>query len=70
MATQHHHHEHSGHDLARAAETALIQAGEQWTDLRADVFDALSTHATPASAYDIADEVSAKRGKRVDEIRS
>ena len=65
MATQHHHHEHSGHDLARAAETALIQAGEQWTDLRADVFDALSTHATPASAYDIADEVSAKRGKRI-----
>lgn len=65
MATQHHHHEHSGHDLVHAAETALTEAGEQWTDLRADVFGALATHASPASAYDIADEVSAKRGKRI-----
>ncbi len=65
MATQHNHNEHSGHDLVHAAETALTDAGEQWTDLRADVFGALATHASPASAYDIADEVSAKRGKRI-----
>lgn len=62
---QHHHHDHSGHDLVHAAEAALTEAGEQWTELRADVFAALSTHASPASAYDIADEVSAKRGKRI-----
>jgi Fur family zinc uptake transcriptional regulator len=62
---QHLHHEHSGSDLARAAEAALTEAGEQWTELRADVFAALATHASPASAYDIADQVSAKRGKRI-----
>ena len=61
----HQHHEHSGDDLAAAAQQALTRAGEQWTDLRADVFAALATHATPASAYDIADEVSARRGKRM-----
>lgn len=65
MATAHKHHEHEGEDLAHAAEAALVKAGEQWTDLRADVFAALATHATPASAYDIADEVSARRGKRI-----
>ena len=65
MAGHHHHHEHAGHDLVHAAEDALTQAGEQWTELRADVFGALATHASPASAYDIADEVSAKRGKRI-----
>ncbi len=62
---RHHHHEHSGSALARAAEAALTGAGEQWTELRADVFAALATHASPASAYDIADEVSHRRGKRI-----
>ena len=47
----HHHHEHSGESLAPAARDALVAAGEQWTELRADVFDALATHASPASAY-------------------
>ncbi|QDM41159.1 MULTISPECIES: transcriptional repressor [Bacteria] len=61
----HDHREHSGVSLAPAARDALIAAGEQWTELRAEVFDALATHATPASAYDIADEVSARRGKRI-----
>src|SRR6476659_2175340 len=61
----HQHHEHSGEDRASAAREALTAKGEQWTELRADVFDALATHASPASAYDIADDVSAKRGKRM-----
>jgi Fur family zinc uptake transcriptional regulator len=61
----HTHHEHRGNDLTDAAQSALVDAGEQWTDLRADVFAALATHATPASAYDIADEVSKARGKRI-----
>ncbi|WP_202390174.1 Fur family transcriptional regulator [Tsuneonella aeria] len=65
MANPHQHHEHAGVDLARAAERALTDAGEQWTDLRADVFAALSVHASPTSAYDIADQVSARRGKRI-----
>ena len=42
-----------------------MAAGEQWTEMRADVFDALTTRTTPASAYDIAENVGAVRGKRV-----
>ncbi|MDR7100888.1 transcriptional repressor [Croceicoccus sp. BE223] len=61
----HSHDEHSGAALVRAARTALTDAGEQWTDMRADVFDALAGHVAPASAYDIADALSARRGKRV-----
>lgn len=48
-----------------AARDALVQAGEQWTEMRADVFDALAGCARPASAYDIAEMVGATRGKRV-----
>ncbi len=62
---QHHHHEHAGVSLSSAAQAALIDAGEQWTDMRADIFDVLSTFVKPASAYDVADLVSQKRGKRV-----
>ena len=65
MPTHHHHHEHEGEDLAAAASAALTAAGEQWTDMRADIFDVLATFEKPASAYDIADLVSRKRGKRV-----
>lgn len=60
----HHHHE-DGKDLAAAARATLEAAGEQWTVMRADVFDALSGLDKPCSAYDIADLVSQKRGKRV-----
>jgi Fur family transcriptional regulator, zinc uptake regulator len=67
MATHNHHdhNEHAGASLARAAQTALIDSGEQWTDMRADIFAVLATFEKPASAYDIADLVSQKRGKRV-----
>ena len=61
----HHHHEQGGTALADAAQAALIDQGEQWTDMRADIFSALATYDKPASAYDIADLVSQKRGKRV-----
>ena len=61
----HHHHEHSGDDLTRAAETALIRAGEQWTAMRARVFAALAGFDRPASAYDIAEAVSKSEGRRV-----
>ncbi|MEO7248412.1 MAG: transcriptional repressor [Novosphingobium sp.] len=61
----HTHHEHSGAALANAARLALGEAGEQWTDMRADVFDALATTKGPVSAYDVAESVSAARGKRV-----
>jgi Fur family zinc uptake transcriptional regulator len=61
----HHHHEHSGPGLVGAAQAALVEAGEQWTDMRGDVFAALAALDRPASAYDIAEGVSARRGKRV-----
>lgn len=63
--TGHTHREHSGENLVAAAQSALTDAGEQWTDMRADVFSALAAHERPASAYDIADSVSSLRGKRV-----
>ncbi len=61
----HHHHEHSGESLIDAARRALVDAGEQWTDMRAEVFSALAAQPRPASAYDIAEQVSKDRGKRV-----
>ena len=64
MAT-HAHHEHSGNALVAEAESVLTDAGEQWTEMRADVFAALAECEKPASAYDLAEEVSALRGKRV-----
>lgn len=61
----HAHHEHSGARLVAAARDALVAAGEQWTGMREDVFAELARHDKPASAYDIADNLSRSRGKRV-----
>lgn len=65
MATLHAHREHSGTELIDAARDALTHAGEQWTAMREAVFAELARHDRPASAYDIADNLSASRGKRV-----
>lgn len=64
-AQRHAHHEHSGDELVLAARGALSAAGEQWTEMRESVFRELARHDRPASAYDIADNLSAARGKRV-----
>ncbi|MEZ5709128.1 MAG: transcriptional repressor [Blastomonas sp.] len=61
----HSHKEHAGHDLADAARRQLEETGEQWTTMRASIFDALASLDKPASAYDIADAVGKARGKRV-----
>jgi Fur family zinc uptake transcriptional regulator len=61
----HAHHEHSGEDLIHAAREALTAAGEQWTGMREQVFAELARHERPVSAYDIADNLSSARGKRV-----
>jgi Fur family zinc uptake transcriptional regulator len=61
----HDHCEHSGANLFDAARGALVEAGEQWTEMRADIFAALALRDKPASAYDIAEDVSSLRGKRV-----
>lgn len=65
MAGPHVHSEHSGDSLLKAARSALVESGEQWTEMRADVFAALAERERPASAYDLAESVSALRGKRV-----
>lgn len=65
MANHHHHQEPTGTKLADAARATLEARAEQWTPMRAAIFDALSTEEKPASAYDIADTVSRNRGKRV-----
>lgn len=61
----HPHVEASGTQLAVAARAALEKAGEQWTDMRAQVFAAIASLDRPASAYDIADMVGQTRGRRV-----
>ena len=60
-----HHHPADGAGLAAAAQSALEATGEKWTDMRASVFAAIAARGQPASAYDLADEVSKARGKRV-----
>ena len=64
-AHAHHHHEPEGAALTQAAQTTLEKAGEQWTVMRAAVFEALAGFEKPASAYDIADAVSRTQGRRV-----
>jgi Fur family zinc uptake transcriptional regulator len=61
----HEHHLHEGDSLKEAARDRLTQEGEQWTDMRAAVFEALAGFTKPASAYDIAEAVSASQGRRV-----
>jgi len=63
--SSHTHREHSGDRLIAEARDVLTDAGEQWTDMRADVFAALAGCERPASAYDLAESVSSLRGKRV-----
>lgn len=62
---KHDHLEHHGDSLADAARANLEKSGEKWTETRAAIFDALAGFSRPASAYDIAELVSAARGKRV-----
>jgi Fur family transcriptional regulator, zinc uptake regulator len=65
MTTPKHFHPHNLTDLTQAAQSTLEHSGEKWTDMRASVFGALAGREQPTSAYDIADEVSKSRGKRV-----
>jgi Fur family zinc uptake transcriptional regulator len=65
MAAHHHHHEPQGAELSVAARTTLEKSGEQWTAMRAQIFEALAGFDKPASAYDIAEAVSKTAGRRV-----
>ena len=48
-----------------AAKATMERSGEQWTQMRSAVFDALASFDRPASAYDIAEKVSQSQGRRV-----
>jgi Fur family zinc uptake transcriptional regulator len=61
----HEHHLHEGESLRDAARLRLTSRGEQWTDMRASVFEALAGFDRPASAYDIAESVSKSQDRRV-----
>ena len=61
----HVHHSHKGAALVEAAKMTMEKSGEQWTQMRAAVFDALASFDKPASAYDIAEKVSQDEGRRV-----
>ncbi len=62
---RHDHHLHEGESLKDAARKRLTEKGEQWTGMRAAVFDALAGFDKAASAYDIAEAVSVAEGRRV-----
>ncbi len=51
--------------LAEAARAHLEDEGVQWTDLRAQVFDALARDGGPVSAYDVAERVSTTAARRI-----
>jgi len=63
--SSHDHKIHQGESLKEAARGRLETKGEQWTDMRAAVFDALASFDRPASAYDIAEAVSKSQDRRV-----
>lgn len=56
---------HHGAPLAEAAQGAIEASGEQWTALRASVFETLAGFDKPASAYDIAEALSKAEKRRV-----
>lgn len=61
----HDHQLHEGESLKSAAAKRLQSKGEQWTEMRSAVFDALASFDRPASAYDIAEAVSNTKRRRV-----
>jgi Fur family zinc uptake transcriptional regulator len=65
LMTGHDHQLHEGDALTAAARERLTKEGEQWTGMRAAVFEALAGFDKPASAYDIAEAVSKVQGRRV-----
>ena len=62
---RHDHKVHEGAALTAAARDRLMREGEQWTDMRAAVFESLAGFDKPASAYDIAEAVSRSEGRRI-----
>ena len=51
--------------LVEAARARFTAHGEQWTDLRAQLFEELAKNGTPVSAYDMAEQLSKRIERRV-----
>lgn len=51
--------------LADAARAVLTADGEQWTEMRANVFDILAEAGQPLSAYAVAERLSTIMGRRI-----
>lgn len=65
MAGHHSHLVAGSPALVDAARSALEAGGTAWTGLRQAVFEVLVGGPGPISAYDVADRVSARLGRRV-----
>lgn len=52
-------------DLLPAAEAAMRASGVAWTELRQQVFVALSDSGRAVSAYDVSDTLSRRLGRRI-----
>src|ERR1700761_7452505 len=61
----HDHVDYGGQALVEAARNAIVAAGEQRTGMRGAVVNELRLCEQPASAYDIAERLSATLGRRV-----
>jgi Fur family transcriptional regulator, zinc uptake regulator len=59
------HAHHSPAHQTEAAQAVFEAAGEQWTEIRAAVYDVIIGADAPLSAYDIADRMSARLTRRV-----
>ena len=51
--------------LIDAARTVLTADGEQWTEMRAHVFEILARTGQPISAYAVAEQLSTIMGRRI-----
>ena len=51
--------------LLDAARAALLAHGEQWTEMRAQVFEILAGIGQPVSAYEVAERLGKVLGRRV-----
>jgi Fur family transcriptional regulator, zinc uptake regulator len=60
-----HAHSHTSADQTEAAQAAFEAAGEQWTQIRATVYDVIIGADAPLSAYEIADRMSARLTRRI-----
>jgi Fur family transcriptional regulator, zinc uptake regulator len=60
-----HKHHHSPADQSEVAQAVFEAAGEQWTEIRAAVYDVIVGADAPLSAYDIADRMSARLTRRI-----